>query len=204
MLGTRRARTLWFCVVPVVLLAGCSSGGKSRASVTTGPTSTSQLPVTSVGVPTTTASPPTTASAASSAIGDTCIIGRWVEQVQTGYFTANGQKVAISGQAGFVVTFSADGTEISDWSGSQPMFGQYRGQQLKVVNRGTATFKVHGDGGQLVETGPTQTLTTQAFLNGVAAQNVSGSVPAVTLTYTCNATTYTSTESRGTGTYSRG
>ncbi len=165
MLGTRYARLVSLAFVAAVL-AGCSSGGNPRDAARAGQHSTAsgaETTVTSVALP-------TTASTASPAIGDPCLIGRWVDQVENFQLDVGGEKVPISGLAGVVVTFSNNGTEIYDWSASQPWLGQYRDQQVKVVTRGNATFNVRDTGGQLVETGPTQQVTTQFFLNGVPQQ----------------------------------
>jgi hypothetical protein len=46
----------------------------------------------------------------SSAIGDSCLVGRWVETQETapGIWTWNNELVPMRGLAGLVVTFSAD------------------------------------------------------------------------------------------------
>ncbi len=120
--------------------------------------------------------------------------------------TFNGQLVPVAGQAGLVVTFSADGTELDDLSTSQPLLGQYRGMTLTLTNRGRATFKDHASGGKLVEAGLRQALTSQFALNGVAEQTFTADSLPITSAYVCGAGTLTMSgapDPRDTATFTR-
>ena len=86
-----------------------------------------------------------------SAIGDTCLVGRWIESQETapGIWKWNGEVVAMQGLAGAVVTFSADGVEIVRASGANPIVGDYHGHQVKAVLSTNAAYHAHADGHQM-------------------------------------------------------
>lgn len=122
-------------------------------------------------------------------IGDACLVGKWVVQSEdnrSGY-AYKGQVVPVSGGQGSVITFGADGTETDDLNMSQPLIGTYNGQQLRIVERGIATFQVIATGTSGTESGPAVPLPTTEYLNGVQDTTFSGHYTASSFTYTCSA-----------------
>ncbi len=54
-------------------------------------------------------------------LGDSCLIGRWVTEVQQlNDISFNDEKVPVSGAAGYVITFTAAGTELQDATTANP------------------------------------------------------------------------------------
>lgn len=102
-----------------------------------------------------------TAPQTASAIGDSCLIGRWVERSYSapGNWTwpeagspTGPPVIPATGLAGLVITYAADGTQTSDFSNAQPVVASYQGHQLKVVIRGMLKLRVYADGRVIVPT----------------------------------------------------
>lgn len=130
-------------------------------------------------------SPPT------SAIGDSCLIGRWVETQQSapGNWTVGGQVVPVAGLGGMVLTFTADGTETDDLGRAQPLVGDYQGHQVKFVERGLVRFHVHADGGVLSQAAAGGSATVSFYYDGVYQPTGFISYTPGTYSYRCGSTT---------------
>jgi hypothetical protein len=105
-------------------------------------------------------------------------------------WTFNNQPVRVTGMQGFSVTFSADGTEVLNWSDSQPLIGTYQGKELKIVLGGNYTFhNVTATGGRITRPAGVGTFTASFTWGGAAQPTVSAHVDAGSVKYTCSATT---------------
>src|SRR5690348_14464128 len=125
------------------------------------------------------------------AIGDRCLIGRWVETKQSapGNWTVANQVVPVSGLADMVVTFTADGTETDDLSRTQPLVGDYQGHQVKFVERGVVRFAVHADGSLLSQTAAGGNATVRFYYDGVYQPSGFITYLPGTYSYRCGSTT---------------
>src|SRR5215472_188894 len=128
---------------------------------------------------------PATATAAVShapAIGDACLVGRWVDQKETapGNWTWAGGVIPAAGLAGLVITYTVAGVETDDFNHTQPLVSHYKGKELDAVIRGVVTFQVHADGHQIVESSGGGTLAIKFYLGGVFQPG--GTASAVPLT----------------------
>jgi hypothetical protein len=134
---------------------------------------------------------PGVSAAADQPIGDSCLVGKWVTQNvdDPSFFSIEGQVVPLSGQQGLVYTFAGDGTEVDDFTTSQPLVGVYHGQTLSWIERGVATSHVHATGSSATETGGSTQLTTAVYLGGVLLSQPGIAFSPVTFTYRCAATT---------------
>jgi hypothetical protein len=122
-------------------------------------------------------------------IGDSCLVGRWVETRQAvpwNYW--NGQSFPVAGLSGLVVTFGADGTETDDASAAQPLVGDNQGHHLEILLRSQMRFHVHADGTTLTQTVRVGSLRPSYFYDGQQIQGGQAFLPAV-YTYRCGATT---------------
>ncbi len=125
-------------------------------------------------------------------IGDSCVVGRWLDQLtdDSADWTFDNAPVRVTGMQGFSVTFSSDGTEVLDWSEAQPLIGTYKGKDLKIVLGGNYTFHgVTAAGGRITRPAGTGTFTASFYLDGVSQATVSAHVDAGWVKYTCSATT---------------
>jgi hypothetical protein len=125
-------------------------------------------------------------------IGDTCVVGRWVDQLtdDSGDWTFNNEPVRVTGMQGFAATFSTDGTEVLDWSDSQPLIGTYHGRELKIMLSGSYTFHgVTAARGRITRPAGTGSFAASFDLGGVPQATVSAHVDAGWVNYTCSATT---------------
>jgi hypothetical protein len=136
---------------------------------------------------------PVATAQAAVAIGDSCLIGRWVLQKDSspGNWTWNNggpdEVIAVSGQQGLVTTFSPDGGETDDFAAAQPLIGDYHGHEVKIVIGGSVTYSVHADGSHIVQAAPGGTLTVSFFYDGTLRPGGTVSAPPQTLSYTCGA-----------------
>jgi hypothetical protein len=124
------------------------------------------------------------------AIGDRCLVGRWVEKQQfaPGNWAWNGEVIAVNGLHGMVVTFTADGIETDDLSTAEPLIGDYHGHQVKIVERGKIQFQVHADGNQLAQSAPVGAVPVLYYYDGQPMQGGAAYLPG-SYTYRCSATT---------------
>ena len=122
-------------------------------------------------------------------IGDSCLVGRWVETQRTvpGNFW-QGQSFPVAGLPGFVVTFSAGGTETDDASGALPLVGDSQGHHLEIVESRQMQYHVHADGATLTQSAPVGILGVAFYYDGQQIQGGEAFLPA-TYTYRCGATT---------------
>jgi hypothetical protein len=128
-------------------------------------------------------------SAPSPAIGDSCVVGRWVDQLtdDAADWTFNGQDVHVTGMQGFTATFSTDGTEILNWAESQPLVGTYQGRELKIVLGGSYTFHgVTAAHGRITRPAGSGSFTAKFYLAGVPQPTISAHVDAGYVSYTCS------------------
>ena len=136
---------------------------------------------------------PAAANASAPPIGDSCLVGRWVESKQTapGDWAWNGHIVAVSGLAGLVVTFSADGIETDDFGHDfghvQNLIGDDNGHQLQILARGNAQFHVHADGVRLTESALHENVAFSYIYDGQPIQG-GAFYPPRDYTYRCTAT----------------
>lgn len=123
------------------------------------------------------------------AIGDACLVGRWVEtkQYSPGNFgQGTGERFEVTGLEGLVITYSADGAETDDYSAAKPLNGGWRGNKIQVVVTGTITYHVHADSGQIVQSKPVASLTVVYYANGAPLSGGTSSFAPATIKYTCN------------------
>jgi len=81
----------------------------------------------------------------SSGIGDSCMVGTWVDQPYVDTITWNGIQIALDGGAGATETITDAGTDITDYSDAAPLVGAYGGAQLKATLRGSVTNQLSAD-----------------------------------------------------------
>jgi hypothetical protein len=86
-------------------------------------------------------------------------------------------------------TFTGDGTEVDDFTNSEPLVGVYDGETLIWVERGVATSHVHANGSSATETGVPTQLTTAVYIGGVLVTRPAIASKPVTFAYPCTATT---------------
>ncbi|HKW07334.1 MAG TPA: FGLLP motif-containing membrane protein [Candidatus Dormibacteraeota bacterium] len=132
---------------------------------------------------------PAAATASAPPIGDSCLVGRWVETqrvVPSNYW--QGQSFPIAGFRGLVITFNADGTETDDASASAPLTGDQAGHHLEFVYRGQMLYHVHANGAELIQSAPVGSLRPSYYFDGQQIQGGEGFLPA-TYTYRCTAKT---------------
>ncbi len=165
----------WFVfTMTVALLAAC---GTVTGSTTPTPSARAS--------PSPSSAPPSPSP--SPAIGDPCLVGRWVEQKQTspGNWTWNSERISVSGLQGLVVTYSADGGETVDFSGAQPLIGDYHGHEIRIVLRGSLTYQDTADGRRMVQSKATGDLTPVFYYDGAPQPGGNAAAAAQTLTYSC-------------------
>jgi len=160
-------------IVVIILMAACAP---ATTSATPSPTPT----------PTPTPSP-----SPSPAIGDACLVGRWVDQKQSapGNWTWSNERIAVSGLQGFVITYTAAGLETDDFSAAQPLVGDFHGHQIKIALGGLLTYQVLADGSHIVQSNAAGSLTGTYYYDGVVQPGGTATAPAGTIAYTCSGNT---------------
>jgi hypothetical protein len=123
----------------------------------------------------------------SPAIGDACLVGRWVEQKESspGNWGLPTGRIAVTGLAGLVITFAVGGTETDDYTNAQPLIGDDRGHEYKVVLRGVLTYADRADGSRILGSNPTGSVTIATYYDGSHLQTVSASFPPLPTNYKC-------------------
>jgi hypothetical protein len=122
-------------------------------------------------------------------LGDSCLVGRWVETQQTRPSNFwQGQSFPVAGLRGLVVTFSADGTETDDASASPALTGDHGGHHLEIVEHGRMQFHDHADGALLTQSASVGSLGVSYYYD---RQQIQGgeAFPPATYTYRCGAST---------------
>jgi len=128
-------------------------------------------------------------SYASVALGDGCLVGRWVEQKQLSpgnYGQGTGERFTVTGLAGLVITYAADGTETDDYSAAKSLDGGYRGNQIKIVVRGSITYQDHADGSYIVQSKPVGSPTVTYSANGGPLAGGTSSFAPAQISYSCS------------------
>lgn len=138
------------------------------------------------------------------AVGDSCLVGRWIGRSKTITLTVDNAPTLFVGGAGAVLTIDARGTAVVDYGLSSPFVGRANGQTVAIQQHGQAMSRIHGyPPNRLVETSQSEASTTQVFNNGQWQQPTAEQfVPSTG--YSCSATTLIETYSGGTDTYTRG
>jgi hypothetical protein len=124
------------------------------------------------------------------AIGDPCLVGRWVEkrQFSAGNFgLGTGERFTVTGLEGFVISYAADGTETDDFKASQPLNGGWRGNQIQIVIAGSITYQDHAEGGFILQSKPVGRPTLAFYANNtpMAGGTSSSSFAPANISYTC-------------------
>jgi hypothetical protein len=146
--------------------------------------------------PTPIATEPTPAPTTNSvALGDPCLVGRWIERERrdANGISLNNQPIPTKGLAGFVITFSASGTETDDFAKSKPLVGHWHGERYTVEFRGHGVLRAHAAGGIVTESGRRQPLTAFGTLGGRPIPQSRPAISVGTYAYSCSATHLTLT-----------
>jgi Tol biopolymer transport system component len=119
---------------------------------------------------------------------DPCLIGNWRSDILRATEEWDKQQVPVTGGAGAITTFSADGSVIRDYSKATPQTGSLNGLPLVDTRRGIQRFKVTTSGGVMtyvdrVLSGFTITVTYSGQTRTYSTLPASGQWP-----YTCSAT----------------
>lgn len=136
---------------------------------------------------------PTTGStptAASSAPGDQCVVGVWVEQKSNYVFTFEGVAVNMS-TSGATQRFRADGTGELDMTAGIVATGTAGGKTYERTTNGKITFKYHPQGNRIYYTDVAGSGSSTVKVDGVVKGTpvpVSGSIDPDT--YTCSGDTF--------------
>lgn len=132
--------------------------------------------------------PSPTPSSGPVALGDRCLVGRWVERRQfspANFGQGTGERFTVTGLEGFAITYAADGTEIDDFGAAQPLNGGWRGNQIKIVITGSITYQDHADGSQIVQSKPVGSPTVTYFANGAPMSGGTSSFAPASILYKC-------------------
>ena len=124
------------------------------------------------------------------ALGDTCLVGRWVEtkQFSPGNFgLGTGERFTVTGLEGFVITFAGDGTETDDYKDARPLNGGWRGNQIQIVITGSITYQDHADGGFILQSKPVGSPAVAYYANNapMSGGTSSASFAPANISYTC-------------------
>ncbi|MEH1130303.1 Hsp70 family protein [Micromonospora sp. CPCC 206061] len=79
---------------------------------------------------------------------DPCAVGTWRSTSITSFHTINGDRVALTGRAGAIMTYRPDGTATADFNKSTEKVANHDGARWTELVRGTATFRVRHTGGK--------------------------------------------------------
>jgi hypothetical protein len=190
-------RTAPAALLLAVLAVACGSPATAVTPVATVaalPTEEQRAPVASPTQAVVTATPSPTAKAIATtaaeplAIGDPCLIGRWImTNVLISDSTAfSGVTISMTGQVGTVMTLGAEGTEVFDLTNSTRLSGSGGGHTVSWLGRGVQRFGFQGQGGQWAESGPSQIATgTNVLVDGVSQPDFTSEAPPFSGTYTC-------------------
>lgn len=128
------------------------------------------------------------------AIGDPCVVGRWVMTASNVVDTSTpGVTVTYSGGEGFLVTLTAAGTEIDDYSNAAPASSKSSdGHTSSFITRGTEQFKFHASAGHWVESEASGQLTsTNYVVDGIPKPDFTSSAQVGSGTYSCSSSALT-------------
>ncbi|MGB9483712.1 MAG: hypothetical protein WCB86_07450 [Candidatus Dormiibacterota bacterium] len=140
------------------------------------------------------------------AVGDSCLVGAWilVKESDPTSFTWDGVTVPVAGLAGADMTITPGGTEVDNYSNSQPLLGTYQDQTFSVQVRGSGTSHDRAHNGLLVQTVVSFAMTGEYRIGGTVAE--SGPVhpiPSQDSPYRCSAKQLVTQAGNGTDTYTR-
>jgi hypothetical protein len=123
------------------------------------------------------------------AIGDSCLVGRWVgtNESAPGNWSWNNDVISVSGLSGLIITYSEDGKETDELAGTQPLIGDFHGHQIKIVLRGSATYSIHADGHHIVQTTVSGNPTVTYYYDGAVQPGGTASFAVSTNSYRCSA-----------------
>ena len=122
------------------------------------------------------------------AIGDPCLVGRWIltNLVIADSISFPGMTMSMTGQLGTVMTLGADATEVFDLTNSTRITGVGGGHTMSWLGRGVQRFGFQGQGGQWTESGPPQIATaTNVVVDGVSQPDFNSEAPPFAGSYTC-------------------
>ena len=124
------------------------------------------------------------------ALGDNCLVGRWVEtkQFSPGNFgLGTGERFTVTGLEGFVITFAGDGTETDDYKDARPLNGGWRGNQIQIVITGSITYQDHADRGFILQSKPVGSPAVAYYANNapMSGGTSSASFAPANISYTC-------------------
>jgi hypothetical protein len=182
-------RTLWLVAAGVIGLLVLIGGGIGLANVLGNLANT----------------PTTVASPTPLAVGDPCVVGRWVGDSSSFTLTSSNGPVTYVGGQGAVLTISADGTSILDYGASVPFLTSVSGSSIGLQFKGTVTSKVHATApSTFVETIESQYVTYQFYLNGQPYSSSAEVPPFEASTgYRCSTSSLTETSPGASPTYTR-
>lgn len=78
---------------------------------------------------------------------DPCLIGAWRSDILRSTDGWENQLVSVTGGAGVIATFAADGSATRDYTNSAPLMGSLNGRPLVDTRRGIQTFRITTAGG---------------------------------------------------------
>jgi len=124
------------------------------------------------------------------ALGDPCLVGRWVETKQFSpgnYGLGTGERFTVTGLEGFAITFAADGTETDDYKDARPLYGGWRGNQVQIVITGSMTYQDHAEGGFVLQSKPAGSPKVVYYANNapMSGGSSSASFAPANIAYTC-------------------
>jgi hypothetical protein len=190
----------------LLLAAGCGSAGPTIvATAMPAPASPSTaIPYTAASSPvpiaTTLEVDASPSAGAPGVIGDSCLVGTWVADrvEEPATFTVGGTTVPIAGGGGLLFSFAPDGSEVNDYTNSEPLVGLYKGTALFVTVRGSASSQVVTDGSKGVETGAPVTLHGSVAVGGIVIATPDITFAPTTFTYICSDTSLQTHDLTGT------
>jgi hypothetical protein len=139
-------------------------------------------------------------SGAPPAIGDSCVVGRWIltQETNTSGYAYAGTPVAVSGLAGAQLTLTSAGDEKVNFDGSEPLVGTLAsGLRLSITLGGSFDYKIHTASGQYQETGAVVQVPTTATAGGAPVTDYHSSNSPGSGTYTCSSGGLTMTTKGG-------
>jgi hypothetical protein len=129
-------------------------------------------------------------SASAPAIGDQCLVGSWTATSYQAIFPAGAivldVAMSVSGGEGLMVTYSADGTEIDDYSHGAPLKASGGSHTAQFELRGLAHFKMRAKDNSWTQSGPDQSLAENIVIDSGPEVQDTNTFPGGHGTYTCS------------------
>lgn len=141
--------------------------------------------------------------AATAAVIDECLVGRWRLDELSGQVPLGGDTVEATGFEGRVTEFRPDGTELVHYDEAEPLRAQTSAGEYTETWSGTAVYPVRTADDVLTTTGVdfSDVTVVKALGDETREHQPSGGTPQ--LEYTCDDTTYTETSAGYEATYTR-